>query len=953
MEKRKNTRSLKRRITKMVAALNFCSLLIMLLTLLIALAFVFNIFSRVISENAANQLNFQLSDELSRDKSAPVVPGNERLVVPSNNDSNEMYKRIGYSYIFFKNNKYKFNIGKSADYNVSMPNKMPDLTIQYKIYKNNKLVYDSLSSSENNFKGLPKHLNSFTELINKTTSVNVMNSTNNESYKIQVKLNPNVILFGYIGLITVCMLIFLITLFISKVATSMLTSVIIKPLCDLDKKLNEIANGNIEAAMQKEIVFTKPIDEVEKLANYTNIIMSKMQEYVCSLASQNSELEAQNITLHENGAALSLINGILDNNNVKLKNIFNNVEQGFLTFKKDLLIHKEYSLECEKLLGTSIGGEKLSSLLYGDNINMGNFMDELLIKIFNSDASERELYFTLLPEELSVSEKEIFISYKIVKDENNEDIIMVIINDITEKRIIERRMDEESKTLKMVVKTIINRDEFRELVKQYNEFVIQDFKAVTQERYEEILRQIHTFKGNFSQFEMINLVDRLNELENKLYEKQELFYIDNLNNNELKSWLMEDLSIIESYTGKDFINEGDFCYIKKEKLFDIEKKVRETLSLNECRVILPLIKSLRYTSVKDSLKTYPDYVMKLSERLEKSIYPLNIIGDDVLIDTAYYHDVIKSLVHIFRNSVDHGIETEDERVEQGKEQIGSISCKILDLANSFQIIISDDGKGIDVQALELKLIKEGLYTKEELGKMENEEKYELIFQQGITTKEEANIVSGRGVGMSAVKESVMAINGTIEVESEEGKGTIFTLTFNKLENGEEEIASVEDFMKEMVVTARNVIFSQTGINFESQAIEVKNVITLNKLTALINLKGTFNSILMVSVNESMAKKLVKGFMLQDIEENDIINYIEGVLGEISNTILGGTFGKFENTNNIFHIGMPAVLSNSEAYIKYTQSPILTCKLIHEEDEFSINMLLVEGNISLSELEEGI
>ncbi len=953
MVRRKNKRSLKRRITKMVAALNFYSLLIMLLTLIVALGFVFNIFSRVISENAANQLSFQLSDELSRNKNMPPVINNETQVVQGNKDGNEMFKRIGYSYIFLKNNKYKFSTGKSADYKISMPNKMPDLTIQYKVYKNRKQVYDSLSSSENNFNGLPRHLNSFTELINKTTSVNILNSDNSESYRIEVKLNPYVILYGYIGLISVCVIIFLITLCISKLATSMLTSVIIKPLCDLDKKLNEIANGNIEAAMKTEITFTKPIDEVEKLANYTNIIMSKMQEFVCSLASQNSELEAQNITLHENGTALELINGILDNNNVKLKNIFNNVEQGFLTFKKDLLIHSEYSLECEKLLGVSISGEKLSSLLFGDNINMKNFMDELLIKIFDSDTNQRELYFTLLPEELRVLEKEIFISYKIVKDENNEDIIMVIIDDITEKRIIERRMDEESKTLKMVVKTIINRDEFRDLVKQYEEFANQDFKVVTKGKYDEVLRQIHTFKGNFSQFEMVCLVDRLNELENRLYEKQELYYIGHLKKHDLMSWLAEDLNVIEGYAGRDFINEGDFCYIKKEKLLDIEQKVRETLSLNECKVILPLIKSLRYKSIKDLLKTYPDYVMKLSERLGKSISPLYIQGDDVMVDTTYYHDVVKSLVHVFRNSVDHGIETEDERVEQGKEQIGNISCKVVDLNNCFKINISDDGKGIDIKALEWKLVKEGLYTEEELERIGTKEKYELIFQQGISTKKEANIVSGRGVGMAAVKESVLAINGEIEVESEKGKGTTFTLTFSKIENSEDEVVSVEDFMKEMVETARKIIYSQTKINFEAQAVEVKNVITLNKLTALINLKGTFNAILMISVNESMAKRLVKGFMINDVEENDIINYVEGVLGEISNTILGGTFGKFENTNNIFHIGMPAVLSNSEAYIKYTQSPILTCKLIHGEYEFSINMLLVDGNISLSELEEGV
>jgi len=154
------------------------------------------------------------------------------------------------------------------------------------------------------------------------------------------------------------------------------------------------------------------------------------------------------------------------------------------------------------------------------------------------------------------------------------------------------------------------------------------------------------------------------------------------------------------------------------------------------------------------MRTYPDYVMKLSERLDKNIKPFVITGDDIMIDANSYHDVLKSIVHIFRNSVDHGIETEDERLEAGKGQVGNITCEIRDMQDDFQIIISDDGRGIDVKLLEQKSLDKELYTEEELSKMNYEEKINLIFEQGITTKQEANHISGRGVGMSAVKKSV-------------------------------------------------------------------------------------------------------------------------------------------------------------------------------------------------------
>jgi len=739
----------------------------------------------------------------------------------------------------------------------------------------------------------------------------------------------------------------------SKIITRILSSVIIKPILELDNKMSELANGNIEAAMSKEIVFKRPITEVESLAGYTNIIMAKMHEYVGTLANQNNELEAQNVTLHENSSDLEIINHKLDYKNSKLKNILNNVEQGFLTFKLDLLIHGEYSLECEKLFGKFVSSKQLSQLLYYDNLDAQNFMNELLKKIFEADNLERKLYFPLLPEEININNRIITLAYKIVKDEKNEDIMMVIITDITEKRLLEKQMEKESKILKMVVKTIINGEDFRELVKTYEEFTNQNFKNIEKEKYEEVYRQIHTFKGNFSQYEMVSFVNKLDELESMLYEHKDTYTISEIDNTLIYSWLKKDLDTIELYAGKDFMQEGEFCYIKKEKLLQIEKKIQETLSPNECRIILPLIKSLQYKSIKDLLKTYADYVVKLSERLEKNIAPLIITGDDVMVDTNYYQDVIKSLVHIFRNAVDHGIETEDERLEKGKEQIGIINCRVQDEGSSFKIFISDDGRGINIKALEEKTLKEGLYSEDELSRLSSFEKLDFIFKQGITTKEQSNFISGRGVGMSAVKECVIQHNGTIEVESKINKGTIFTLILPKLEIEDEIVFSAEDFMKEIMGTAREIIFNQTGLNFEEKAVEVKNIITLNAITALISLNGTFNSILMISVNENMGRKLVKGFMIEKVQENDIINYVEDVLGEISNTIVGGTFGKFQNTNNVFHIGIPAVLSNSGAYIKYSQSEILTCKLVCDEFEFSINMLLVEEDLNLSGIEEEV
>lgn len=277
----------------------------------------------------------------------------------------------------------------------------------------------------------------------------------------------------------------------------------------------------------------------------------------------------------------------------------------------------------------------------------------------------------------------------------------------------------------------------------------------------------------------------------------------------------------------------------------------------------------------------------------------------------------------------------------------------MNLQDEFQIIISDDGRGVDIKLLEQKCLDKGLYTEEELSKINYEEKINLIFEQGISTKEEANHISGRGVGMSAVKQSVEECGGRIKVDNREGYGTIFTLTLPKLKNEEIDQVTATDFIEAIAETSIDIIFKQTGLSFESREIQVKNMIALNETTAILSVSGTINCILTISVNNSMCKRLVEGFMIDDIEEEDKINYFEDVLGEISNTVVGLTSGKFDDEKGIFRMGIPSTISNSiGGYIKNTQTQILCCNLTCLEYEFNINMILDLEEINLNDLYGG-
>ena len=169
--------------------------------------------------------------------------------------------------------------------------------------------------------------------------------------------------------------------------------------------------------------------------------------------------------------------------------------------------------------------------------------------------------------------------------------------------------------------------------------------------------------------------------------------------------------------------------------------------------------------------------MQTAQRLEKEIYEFEIIGDDEILVPDSYKPFIKSLIHLFRNSVDHGIETPEERVELDKDERGTISCIISQNDNNeIKIIISDDGAGIDVER-----IKKIVSAHTDISDLTDKEVYQYIFKDNMSTKEVITETSGRGVGMSAVKAELEKLNGTIKIQSELNVGTtfVFDIPLNK------------------------------------------------------------------------------------------------------------------------------------------------------------------------------
>jgi len=178
----------------------------------------------------------------------------------------------------------------------------------------------------------------------------------------------------------------------------------------------------------------------------------------------------------------------------------------------------------------------------------------------------------------------------------------------------------------------------------------------------------------------------------------------------------------------------------------------------------------RMQPIKKVFGRFPRVVRDLSRSLKKEIR-LEMMGEETDLDKNLVEALADPLVHLIRNSVDHGIELPDLREENGKERQGSVILSASQEGDHILLSIEDDGKGMNADVLRKIAVERGMFDADAASRIDDHEAYNLIFEPGFSTKKEISDISGRGVGMDVVKTSITQLNGTVEVHSQLGKGS--------------------------------------------------------------------------------------------------------------------------------------------------------------------------------------
>ena len=186
------------------------------------------------------------------------------------------------------------------------------------------------------------------------------------------------------------------------------------------------------------------------------------------------------------------------------------------------------------------------------------------------------------------------------------------------------------------------------------------------------------------------------------------------------------------------------------------------------------VMSIRMLPVKTVFQRFPRLVRDLARSLGKEVR-LVIEGEAIELDKTILEQIGDPLVHVIRNAVDHGLEAPEERLASGKTAAGQVILRASHEAGGVVIEVTEDGRGIDADALKRKAVEKGLLTREAADGMTEEAAFQLVFLPGLTTAAKLTDVSGRGVGMDVVRSNVRNLQGTIEIRSKRGQGTTFLI----------------------------------------------------------------------------------------------------------------------------------------------------------------------------------
>lgn len=413
----------------------------------------------------------------------------------------------------------------------------------------------------------------------------------------------------------------------------------------------------------------------------------------------------------------------------------------------------------------------------------------------------------------------------------------------------------------------------------------------------------------------------------------------------------KQLMVLQNYHSEKMV------YLIKETT-DLFKQMQENDSkLNStASEIEGMVKNMRILPLSTIFHLFPRMVHNIAKEKGKQIEFITE-GADVAADKKIIEEIKIPLIHILRNSIDHGIELPQERKEAGKNPVGKITVSAKHRENKIIINITDDGRGLDVEKIKQKALEKGLLTPDEIENIDEEHLVNLIFYPGFTTGDSVTELSGRGLGLDIVHTKISQLNGRVDIFSEFQKGTMVTI----------ELPATMATIKTFIVTEQNQlyaiptssiktvvridttdVFERDGKNFYIHNDDVIPIYTLSQILELENKPRQANKYtLMIVKSESSTIGIIVEKLICDQEV--LHKKLEAPLFKVKNisgitTLANGEICLILNVGDIFSSTLPK---------KINTKIIASNKAIKMRENYTHKILVVDDSLTTRTLQKNI
>lgn len=512
-------------------------------------------------------------------------------------------------------------------------------------------------------------------------------------------------------------------------------------------------------------------DEIADMANSFNTMVGKVEESAKLVRKKSNDMAA----------------------------MLKNMPQGLLTIDANNRIQPEYSAQLERILGSrNIAGNDVMSLVFSGCTLDSDALSQISAvagACVGEDAMNFEFNNHILPAEVERHRdgggyQVLDLTWSpIVSDDGTTDQILLCIRDVTELRELSREAAAQKRDLELIGQILaVPVDKFESMVSNAQDRLDQAESVVsgelTVQAVNEAFKHLHTIKGNARTY-------ALKHLASSVHDAEQIFDVVRAQNDpaavdvqtlcnqlvRVRTDLDLHVQISREKLGRKGASTGWSSVIDDKDVKDLQDRIERAINSQSMDVLRSvvfeaqrLLKLLKASTIEDVVQDLKLGMTDLANELGKPTPQVAISGGKIALEEKTAVAVRDAMMHIMRNSLDHGIEPPEERESAGKERFGRISISAARSASYVRITVFDDGRGLGIAKIRSAAISKNL---EAMGGPDHE-LAELIFHPGFSTAKAVTLTSGRGVGMDAVRSALLGIGGNVQIEfTDSSEGATF------------------------------------------------------------------------------------------------------------------------------------------------------------------------------------